>query len=554
MRKNVALFSFIATATVAAGLIVTTQASAAEDVAPQYKTNYTLGKKFDPRPWLTPIRDQHTTDDDPIPNNNQSICWSYSGNDLLTFSKQKHLWTTSIFSPNYTNKLTAVDVFGEPKLVNGELTNINPNGNTERPLNDGGNLASPAILSMIGYNPALESNFSSVNEAGIATGVVATKIEEFDSFENFVATGTDKTFSVSDINKVEFDVEHKNFQKHIDQMKAQILQNGGIGFGFNASLTYDDSCEFWNPETSAYDYNLPKVGVFDVGDGTQTTYDVEPIDAVDHINHATMIIGWDDDFARTNFNVAHQPSQNGAFIVRNSWGKDFGDNGYFYVSYEDYFVNASIGGYSPVVTVASHDHPEALQKTNPRQNMFYTAWISGFLRDPNDTRSDIVLVNSFPAKETKTKLDAVAIDVNLDDVDYEIYIKEGELDKADKTVDSLAQDSATLVAKGHQAIGGMHKKYIPMTTIPKNTKYSIIVVEHAKDKSVNNPASSLFVSPALVVGSYDYSNVGKSYIGYLSPDDKITQWIDFANVNTKGLAGKNRGIGVIPYIFGYSVN
>ena len=50
-------------------------------------------------------------------------------------------------------------------------------------------------------------------------------------------------------------------------------------------------------------------------------------------NHAVDIVGWDDNYSATNF--ATRPPGNGAFIVRNSWGKGFGQAGYFYVSYYD---------------------------------------------------------------------------------------------------------------------------------------------------------------------------------------------------------------------------
>lgn len=50
-------------------------------------------------------------------------------------------------------------------------------------------------------------------------------------------------------------------------------------------------------------------------------------------NHAVAIVGWDDDYSRFNFN--HVPEGDGAFIVKNSWGTDWGDEGYFYVSYYD---------------------------------------------------------------------------------------------------------------------------------------------------------------------------------------------------------------------------
>ena len=39
------------------------------------------------------------------------------------------------------------------------------------------------------------------------------------------------------------------------------------------------------------------------------------------INHGVAIIGWDDDFSKDNFNEAHRPKNNGAWLVKNSWGK-----------------------------------------------------------------------------------------------------------------------------------------------------------------------------------------------------------------------------------------
>jgi len=50
-------------------------------------------------------------------------------------------------------------------------------------------------------------------------------------------------------------------------------------------------------------------------------------------NHAITIVGWDDSYDRTNFE--RLPPGNGAFIVKNSWGTEWGDGGFFYVSYYD---------------------------------------------------------------------------------------------------------------------------------------------------------------------------------------------------------------------------
>lgn len=52
-------------------------------------------------------------------------------------------------------------------------------------------------------------------------------------------------------------------------------------------------------------------------------------------NHAVNIVGWDDDYPRENFSRDARPEGNGAFLFRNSWGADWGQGGYFWVSYED---------------------------------------------------------------------------------------------------------------------------------------------------------------------------------------------------------------------------
>ncbi len=50
-------------------------------------------------------------------------------------------------------------------------------------------------------------------------------------------------------------------------------------------------------------------------------------------NHAVALIGWDDNYAASNFSTA--PPGNGAFIAKNSWGTGWGNSGFFYISYYD---------------------------------------------------------------------------------------------------------------------------------------------------------------------------------------------------------------------------
>ena len=52
-------------------------------------------------------------------------------------------------------------------------------------------------------------------------------------------------------------------------------------------------------------------------------------------DHATCIIGWDDTFPASFFPENHRPPADGAWICRNSYGTDWGMEGYFYLSYYD---------------------------------------------------------------------------------------------------------------------------------------------------------------------------------------------------------------------------
>ena len=69
-----------------------------------------------------------------------------------------------------------------------------------------------------------------------------------------------------------------------------------------------------------------------------TTY-AQYIDKDTGSDHAVCVVGYDDDYAISNFNSSHQPPAKGAFIVKNSWGDGSQDSGYFYLSYYDKSLN-----------------------------------------------------------------------------------------------------------------------------------------------------------------------------------------------------------------------
>lgn len=95
-------------------------------------------------------------------------------------------------------------------------------------------------------------------------------------------------------------------RRNTDLIKKAIMEYGSVG------VSYHNSAEYLNYETAAYYCNTEE----------ETT-------------HAVTIVGWNDNYSRNNFNSSIRPAANGAWIVKNSWGTDWGDEGYFYISYED---------------------------------------------------------------------------------------------------------------------------------------------------------------------------------------------------------------------------
>ena len=45
-------------------------------------------------------------------------------------------------------------------------------------------------------------------------------------------------------------------------------------------------------------------------------------DATRKVDHGVTLVGWDDNYSKDNFLDTHKPTTNGAWIIKNSWGKD----------------------------------------------------------------------------------------------------------------------------------------------------------------------------------------------------------------------------------------
>ena len=95
-----------------------------------------------------------------------------------------------------------------------------------------------------------------------------------------------------------------------EDIKKAVMDYGAVSISYWSDQSSNWSTQYYNSLTAAY--YCPE---------GHTT------------NHAVNIVGWDDDYSSDNF--ATKPEGNGAWIVRNSWGSEYGKDGYFYLSYYD---------------------------------------------------------------------------------------------------------------------------------------------------------------------------------------------------------------------------
>lgn len=119
--------------------------------------------------------------------------------------------------------------------------------------------------------------------------------------------------------------------KNFDKIKEMVYKYGGVQSSLYTSMTNAaGTSKYYNKEKAAYCY---------IGE--------------EKPNHDVVIIGWDDNYPKENFNANIE--SNGAFICQSSWGEDFGEKGVFYVSYMDANIGIRNIVYTGVEKVDNYD-------------------------------------------------------------------------------------------------------------------------------------------------------------------------------------------------------
>lgn len=120
-------------------------------------------------------------------------------------------------------------------------------------------------------------------------------------------------FSESDMFVNDYNLDSAIFYNKatdMEQIKAAIYKNGAVATSYYDNSDSGSSSHTLSPAGSSYYQNVQT--------GT---------------NHAITVVGWDDNFSASNFKIT--PPSNGAWLCKNSWGTNFHDKGYFWLSYCD---------------------------------------------------------------------------------------------------------------------------------------------------------------------------------------------------------------------------
>lgn len=171
--------------------------------------------------------------------------------------------------------------------------------------------------------------------------------------------------------------------KDYEKIKEAVFKYGGVQTSiYNALRSSQSYSPYFDKVTNSYCYI-----------GTEKP------------NHDVVIIGWDDNYPKENFPVDLEGD--GAFICQNSWGKNFGEDGVFYISYYD----TNIGTHNVVYT--------GIEDTDNYDNI-YQCDLCGWRGQLGYNKESMYGANVYTAKGAES-LVAAGFYATAKDSQYELY-------------------------------------------------------------------------------------------------------------------------------------
>lgn len=227
-------------------------------------------------------------------------------------------------------------------------------------------------------------------------------------------------------------------------------------------------------------------------------------------NHCVTIVGWDDSFNT----FKNSPKGSGAWLIANSYGSDWGMDGYFWLSY-----------YDTSITEIYSFEAESTDTSDTNFQYDGMGWGSGYVGEEDE---DISLANVYTNEEsTAQEIRSVSFYTYADGQDYQIQVYRNL--RGDGPVDGELVSRCTTFGTADR--NGYHSvKLSEPIAVAEGEQFSIVVTFLAGDG----------IAYALVEGEdapeYGvryYSKAGQSYV-YFSTEKK---WIDNRAYQYRDFAG-----------------
>ncbi len=207
------------------------------------------------------------------------------------------------------------------------------------------------------------------------------------------------------------------------------------------------------------------------------------------VNHAVTIVGWNDSFDRNSF--AQVPPGDGAFIVKNSWGETWGEDGYFYISYYDTKLGYSE---SAVFTAESKDNYDNVYQYDPL----------GWIASKEYPGSLVAWGGNVFLSERNEILKAVGFYTTDLNTAYEIYVYKNPVSgPVNSEQGFVAQENGRYPFPGYHT--HVLKSVVPVRA---GEKFSIVI------RFINPSASGPLAveEPVISYSSKAQANPGESYV------------------------------------------
>lgn len=343
----------------------------------------------------------------------------------------------------------------------------------------------------------------------------------------------------------------------IQQMKEHIKNYGGIDAGIHGASINDISC-----------YNNKTGALYCDNDETYK------------IDHDILIVGWDDNYSKDNFLANKKPQNNGAWIIKNSWGTEMkftlaemkkyifenykedcikngyttaelitdeiarkmfeengftiandvatlkiGDNGFMYVSYEDVNIYKQLTGISDAQSEVTYE------------NIYQHSKYGGITTIPIEKQSKLYVGTVFDKKTTGTEfLTQVSIETT-EKYTCKVYVnpKNNSMATSDLQQVKLKSGETETIEAGYHTIEFLNPVQIT------GEKFAVVI--EIQGTNSNSVTVMMEFNPGFFLGTtLDKSNVlhiwdnvsvenGKSFLG-TEEDFKNNQWLDTATVKS----------------------